>query len=173
MSDGYRDEAARAGAAVRADIVECHVVRPRAGNGWEFVQVLRAREPLRGTWQPVLGHCEAGEGAVACVVRELREEIGLDVDDPSACEGLFALEQVRPFYLWRIDAVVLGPRFVAVVRPSFEARLNEESVSSRWVAFEGGEGAAFWPGQREALRDIARDLLDPSSPSREALRVLR
>lgn len=162
---GYREESG-GGARVRADVVECHVVRVRDGAA-EFLQLLRAREPLRETWQPVLGHCEPGEGSVACAVRELREEIGLDPSDDRVCEGLFALEQVRPFYVWAIDAVVLGPRFAAVVRERFRPVLNNEHTAHRWTRGEG----LFWHGQREAAREIELCLLDPASPAREALRV--
>lgn len=170
MNEGYREAAEGGGASVRADVVECHVAR-RVEGAWEFLLVRRAKEPLRGTWQPVLGHCERGEGSVACVVRELREEIGLDVRDASACEGLYALEQVRPFYVWRIDAVVLGPRFVVVVRDGFEPALNGEHDAHRWVSLRDGAREAHWPGQRDALGEIEWLLGESGGPARASLRV--
>ena len=115
---GYRPERGGAGASIRADIVEAHVFRVSAAGVIEFLQIRRTREPLRGTWQPVLGHCEPGERSAACAARELREEIGLDVR-AAVCEGLFALEQVHPFSVAPIDAVVCGPRFAARVGASF------------------------------------------------------
>ena len=36
-----------------------------------------ARTPMRGTWQPVMGHIEPGERARDTAVRELHEELGL------------------------------------------------------------------------------------------------
>ncbi len=168
--DGDHRDASGGGARIRADVVECHVVRGDGASA-EALQLCRARSPLAGTWQPVLGHCEAAEGSVACVVRELREEIGLDVRDAAVCEGLYAIEQVRPFYVWEIDSVVLGPRFVALVRSGFEPTLNEEHTGSRWIALREAADAAYWPGQRETIAEINRSLLDAASPARDALRV--
>lgn len=170
MSEGYRDAAPGGGASIRADVVECHVVR-RAAEGLEVLFLRRTREPLGGTWQPVLGHCEKNEGSIACVVRELREEIGLDVSDADACDGLFALEQVRPFYVWRLDAVVLGPRFVVVTGAGFEPNLNGEHDAARWVSMREASRDAHWPGQREALAEIAWLLGDCAEGVRRTLRV--
>lgn len=170
MSGGHRDASGGGGARVRADVVECHVVRG-SGRGAEVLRLCRARSPLLGTWQPVLGHCEPGEGSLACVTRELREEIGLDVRESRACDGLYAIEQVRPFYVWEIDSVVLGPRFAALVRDGFEPALNDEHSAHRWVALRDAGASAFWPGQEATIAEIVRTILDPDSPARDALRV--
>lgn len=167
---GYRPAAPSGGASIRADIVEAHVFRVTPGGGVEFLQLRRTREPMRGAWHPVLGHCGAGERSVACVVRELREEIGLDVRSDS-CEGLFALEQVHPFYVATIDAVVCGPRFAARVTGAFTPRLNEEHDGARWIGAASVEDACVWPGQRLACAEILRELVGPASLAREAMRV--
>ncbi len=169
-SEGYREAAEAGGAKIRADVVECHVLR-RVGDDWEFLLLRRTKAPLEGTWQPVLGHCERGEGSVACVVRELREEIGLDARDGARCDGMYALEQVRPFYVWRIDAVVLGPRFAAVVRDGFEPVLNGEHDGHRWVLLSDAVREAHWPGQRDALAEIRWLLSDEGRSARDSLRV--
>ena len=44
------------------------------------------REP--GKWDVWGGHCEAGETAEACAVRELHEELGLEIADPQALRFL-------------------------------------------------------------------------------------
>ncbi len=168
-NSGHRD-ASGGGAKIRADVVECHVVRGD-GSSAEMLQLCRARSPLMGTWQPVLGHCEAGEGSVACVVRELGEEIGLEVRDAAVCDGLFAIEQVRPFYVWEIDSVVLGPRFVAIVRHDFQPALNAEHAECRWVPLRDACDQAHWAGQRDTIAEIERTILDAASLAREALRV--
>lgn len=166
----YRQVRPGAGASIRADIVEVHIFRVLEGAGVEFLQLRRTREPMRGTWHPVLGHCEAGERSAACAIRELREEVGLDVRS-AACEGLYALEQVHPFYVAPIDAVVCGPRFAARVTVEFGPRLNDEHDASRWISAGDADHACMWPGQRLACAEIVRELVDPRSLSREALRV--
>jgi mutator protein MutT len=48
--------------------------------GGEVVLVRRAAEPLAGAWSLPGGAVETGETLVAAVVREVREETGLDVN---------------------------------------------------------------------------------------------
>ncbi|MEV7552742.1 NUDIX domain-containing protein [Amycolatopsis sp. NPDC089917] len=48
--------------------------------------ILRANEPGRGLWSVPGGHVEPGETDEAAVIREMREETGLDVI-PGTCVG--------------------------------------------------------------------------------------
>ena len=41
-----------------------------------------------GKWDVWGGHCEAGETPEACAIRELREEIGVEIADPEALKFL-------------------------------------------------------------------------------------
>jgi 8-oxo-dGTP diphosphatase len=41
-----------------------------------------------GKWDVWGGHCEAGETPEACAIRELREEIGVEIHDPQALKFL-------------------------------------------------------------------------------------
>ncbi len=169
MSDGgYRDEPA-GGARIRADVIDVYVVRA-CGAGHEFLQVLRAHEPLAGTWHPVMGHVERGERAWEAALRELGEEVGLGRDD-GALEGLFALEQVHPFYLAALDCVVMSPRFVALVRGGWEPTLNDEHSAHRWVGADEACAAAMWPGQKRAIEEIRQEILRDGSLARERLRI--
>lgn len=162
---GYR-QTPRGGPAVRTDIVEVYVFR-RAGRNVEFLQLHRATEPLKGTWQPIMGHVEQGETAVRAAVRELAEEVSLWTGD-EALVGIWALEQVHPYYVAAVDAIVLGPRFAAEVRPGWEPKLNPEHAAARWAR----DASAFlWPGQRCAAEELVRGIADEHSPARAALRL--
>jgi 8-oxo-dGTP diphosphatase len=44
--------------------------------------------PEPGKWDLWGGHCEEGETPAACAIRELREEIGVEVADPQALKLL-------------------------------------------------------------------------------------
>lgn len=149
--------------------------------GVYFLQLLRAQDPLGGTWQPIMGHCEQGETAVQCALRELEEEAGLRRGD-SALRAVWALEQVHPFFIAALDAIVLSPRFAAEVEPGWTPRLNDEHSAHRWVHARdamrasgggggGGEGAFMWPGQRAAAREVVESLMVEGSASRDRLRV--
>ncbi len=149
--DGYRPDAA-GGPRLRADIVDVYIFR-RKRSGVEFLQLLRASEPLMNTWHPVMGHIEKGETAVTCALRELGEEVGLRVND-AALLGVWALEQVHPYYVAEIDQIVLSPRFAAEVTPAWEPRLNNEHAKLRWVKRADVAKKFMWPGQVAACGEI-------------------
>jgi dATP pyrophosphohydrolase len=136
----------------------------------EVLQLYRAEEPLASTWQPVMGHVEAGETAAACAWRELHEEVGLDRRDP-ALVGLWALEQVHPYFMADLDAVVMSPRFAAEVHASWQPRLNGEHSAARWIASYQAHRYFMWPGQVAAVREITQWLLKPGSLVVEATRI--
>ena len=156
------------GPEVVSDIVDVYVFARREG-GVEVLQLRRAGEPMRGTWQPVMGRVEADERAEACVLRELAEEVGLGEGDP-ALLGLWRLERVHPYYMASRDAIVLSPRFAAEVDPAWSPVLNDEHDASRWVALEAIDQAFLWAGQRASIREMVDSILTPGS-LRELLRV--
>lgn len=156
-----------AGPVVRADVVDVYIARiarpERISRNddmpddtlpaeIEYLQLQRSKDPLKGSWQPVMGHIEAGETAVQAAEREAMEEAGLAVHSAD-CLGFWALEQVSPFYIAAIDCIVLSPRFLAVVRPGWGAKLNAEHAAARWVATHEAERSFCWPGQHAAVRE--------------------
>lgn len=162
------------GPAIRADIVDVYIFRTRPGakvpGDVEFLQLLRAKPPLHNTWHPVMGHIETGETAVQCAVRELIEEVGLRPDAPGLI-GLWALEQVHPFFVAEIGAVVLSPRFAAEVASGWEPTLDDSHLQHRWVPRDRVERCFMWPGQLAAIREITDSLLPEGSLNRERLRI--
>lgn len=171
--DGYR-ELPRGGARIRADVVDVYVFRRIGGDGSnavEFLQLRRAKAPLLGAWHPLMGHVEDGERCLECALRELREEVGLAPNDPR-CRGVWALEQVHPYYVPQIDSVVLSPRFVVEAAPGWEPTLNDEHDGRRWVDADAVETSFLWPGQRLACAAIVREIVPMDSPTRAALRIM-
>jgi dATP pyrophosphohydrolase len=147
--------------ALRTDIVEVYVFRrsPRV----EFLQLRRRDGTMKGTWQPVMGHVEAGETASMAAARELREETGLDVRSPGFL-GWWALEGVHPYYLPALDAVILSPRFAAEVDESWIARLDEEHDQARWIPQDGVRTDFMWPGQVCACEEVETLVLSGKLP---------
>jgi len=200
-ADGYR-LSPRGGPMIRSDIVDVYIFRvvvpgrgggggeggehaageagaphPAAGHAEsgavEFLQLLRASEPLAQTWHPVMGHVEHGETAAACALRELDEEVGVSPAlRSSVLAGMWALEQVHPFYIAAIDTIVMSPRFAAQVRPDWSPRLNDENAGARWVHERDVERMFMWPGQAAACREVLSHIVDARSLARERLRVI-
>lgn len=171
-TNGYRAMSG-AGPRIRTDVVDVYVFRRLAGTinpCVQFLQLLRVEDPLGGTWHPVMGHVEAGESAQACAIRELREEVGLDRSSP-ALLGMWALEQVHPFFIAPIDSIVMSPRFAAHVRWAWTPTLNAEHGAYRWIEAGAIEDAFMWPGQRAACREVLSEIVRDASLSRERLRV--
>jgi 8-oxo-dGTP pyrophosphatase MutT (NUDIX family) len=152
-----------------SDIVDAYVFRRREG-AVELLQLRRTRDPMRGTWQPVMGRIEAGERAERCALRELAEEVGLRADD-GALLGFWRLERVHPYYLATRNAIVLGPRFAVEVAPSWSARPNAEHDAARWVGLGSIDESFLWSGQRASIRELAESILRPGSQLREVLRI--
>ena len=187
--DGYRPAPPAApgtgrGPVMRSDIIDVYVFRRPRGRAdvIEFLQLLRTGEPMGGTWQPVMGHIEAGETAPQTARRELLEEVGLAASD-AAMLGLWALEQVHPYYIAAIECIVLSPRFAAEVDAAWEPTLNHEHSARRWIAMpvepelanadarRGSLAPWFWPGQRACVLEILHEIVNERSLSRERLRL--
>lgn len=172
IPEGYR-RAARGGPTVRTDIVDVYIFRmAREGDASsvEFLQLLRAAAPLEKTWQPVMGHIEAGESTIDCARRELAEEVGLCAGDP-AWLGFWALEQAHPFYVAPIDAIVMSPRLAARVSMEWTPRLNEEHSDMRWAPSEAVDSMFLWPGQKRACAEVLGELVRPGSAAAGALAI--
>lgn len=141
----------------------------------DLLQLLRAGAPLDATWQPVMGHIEAGERAWQTARRELVEEVALHVEAPD-CLGFWALEQVYPYYLADLDMIVASPRFACEVGPDWSPTLNHEHTDHRWVHAEPADAHAIassfmWPGQQAAVREIMTAIAPHHAPAREHLRI--
>ncbi|MEO1008268.1 MAG: NUDIX hydrolase [Planctomycetota bacterium] len=156
---------------VRTDIIDAYVFR-RTGGSAEFLQLRRVGEPLARTWQPVMGHVEAGETAASCARRELLEEVGLRPDDPRWL-GFWQLEQVHPYFVAALDAVVLSPRFAAEVSPVWAPDLlgDPQHNGSRWVPHRDVSARFMWPGQVAACDEIVQGILPPDSLCEPHLRL--
>ena len=141
---------------VRYDMVACYAVRPGERPGdYEFLLLRRAPgEFMAGAWSVVRGTSEAGETAHAAAVRELREETGL------APGEFYQLDTVDVFYLAAGDTIWHCPGFCAIVGREAEVVLNEEHDAYRWVERSRIAEEVLWPGERNQLAELCREVLD-------------
>jgi 8-oxo-dGTP diphosphatase len=128
--------------------------RPLAGvgavvwNGREVLLERRGQPPALGTWALPGGLIELGETAEAALVREVREECGIEVQ-PGSVLGLFEPIQRDPDGRVRYQYIVID--FLAFY-VSGELAIGDDAAEARWVT----------PGELDGygLTPIARDMID-------------
>jgi dATP pyrophosphohydrolase len=140
---------------VRHDMVCCYVVRRRAG-GYEFLQLRRAEDYLRGTWQTVYGGAESGETLWRAALRELYEETALVPVE------FYRLATVRSFYTDINDTVWHATSFCAIVAEDATITLDAENDATRWVSLDAVNDAFMWATDRESVAEIVREILRDS-----------
>jgi 8-oxo-dGTP pyrophosphatase MutT (NUDIX family) len=143
---------------LRPDLVDCWIFRAGA-DGPEILLLRRAPgRILPGLWQCVSGSLEPGERVALGALRELVEETGYG---PDAIEAFYDLDLVNQFHEPSVDAVVLSAVFAVRVGPGTEPTLSHEHDGLRWLHPDDAHRDVVWPGYREAIDRIRRDILDP------------
>ncbi|MEX0744634.1 MAG: NUDIX domain-containing protein [Phycisphaeraceae bacterium] len=160
------------GPPIRTDIVDVYVFRrPATGRtaGMQLLQLHRtAKVALPNTWQPIMGHMHDGETAARTALRELHEETGYS--PATGLLGFWQLERVNTYFLHSHESIIMSPCFAAEVGDR-EPALNVEHDAFRWVRHDHVDRHFLWPGQRLAIGDVLRDILDPTSPAEPLLRL--
>jgi len=163
-----------AGPSIRTDIVDVYVFRRPAGRtrAVEFLQLHRVatEKDLARTWQPVMGHVEGAERAAETALRELREETGFGIGH--GLIGFWQLETPNTYFLHSHECLVMSPCFAAQVAPVVEPVLDAAHDAHRWIDRAAVDRWFLWPGQRQAIAQIVRDLLEPGALAEPMLRIV-
>ncbi|MEC7946055.1 MAG: NUDIX pyrophosphatase [Myxococcota bacterium] len=126
-------------------VFDCHVARPAAGGGLEFLLLHRAPGRIyAGDWRMVGGKLEGEETAWQACIRELQEETGLV---PSR---LFTVPFLNRFYEWSHDRVNEIPVFLALTSGT-DPTLDGEHDDFAWLSPAETARRLPWPGQRGGL----------------------
>jgi dihydroneopterin triphosphate diphosphatase len=144
--------------------VSCFVIRP-ASNGWQFLQLFRSPgRYMESTWQLCTGGIGESETATAAMLRELKEETGLVPLE------FYQLDVMSTFFAAKMDAICQSPIFCAVVAPDATVTLNHENTDHRWVDERDIVSRVMWPGERTALAELKREILN-DGPAKPYLKI--
>lgn len=97
----------------------------------ELLVVRRAKEPAKGTLDLPGGFVDIGETAEEGIVREIREETGLEVTE---CKYLFSRPNIYPYT--GIDVHTLDMLFECKVNNEAEARADDDAAELMWIPIE-------------------------------------
>jgi 8-oxo-dGTP diphosphatase len=92
-------------------------------EGGRILLIRRGREPFKGMWGVPGGRIEDDETAEQCLVREMKEETGLDVE-PLRLVGIYS-EPAR-------DPRLIIAAAYLVRRVGGEARGGDDAAEARW-----------------------------------------
>jgi ADP-ribose pyrophosphatase YjhB (NUDIX family) len=114
--------------------------------------IRRAREPARGRLAPPGGFVDLGETVEAAARREIREEVGLELQDLA-----FLCSHPNSYLYREVTYPVLDVFFTASVRDATQARALEDVDSIAWLDAQTVplEELAF-PSMRAALAQWRR-----------------
>lgn len=136
-----------------------------------FLQLRRSRQPMVGSWQPVMGHIEEGETAVNAGLRELKEETGLSPRTDALGQCVWQLEAVNTFFLASLDAVLMCPGLAVEVAPDASVTIDDAHDDFRWIKQSDADASFLWPGQRTAVKQIVTEIAAPDARLRQYLRL--
>ncbi len=134
---------------IKSRFVETHIVRKNNKGIFEFLLLKRSPNvKYPNVWQMVTGKIEKGEKAYETALREVKEEIKLEL------QGLWAVPNINSFYLPKEDAIILIPVFVGFVDYHSKIELSHEHSEFKWVGTNEAQKLLAWPGQKQSVKLI-------------------
>ncbi|HVL91531.1 MAG TPA: NUDIX hydrolase [Actinomycetota bacterium] len=123
-----------------------------------LLMVLRDREPLKGCWTLPGGRLETGESMHEAIVREVREETGIDIDVDGllgVVERIVRNDDGEVSYHYVILDFVATPRGTAI-------KAGDDAAEVRWVPVGELSSLKLTDGLIEFLSD--RGILEGRKP---------
>jgi dihydroneopterin triphosphate diphosphatase len=150
---------------IRAGVIDAFVMRGLGASLEVLVMRRGAGTRCTGAWEVVHGRVEVSERPENAVLREIREETGLEA------ERLYNVI-CQAFYLHRQGVVQIAVVFGAFVAPDAAVSLGPEHDAYEWLSPEAAIARLSWPRSQSALRDAIALLRDgDAGPVEDVLRV--
>lgn len=146
-------------------VIDCFVYRERNERHIEFLLLHRSSDKLyKGMWRMVGGKIEENETAWQTAIRELQEELGIQI------EQLWSVPFVNQFYEWQYDRINHIPVFLARITTDESIILNGEHDAFEWMNIDEAMAKVAFPGQREGLR-VAYDLITEKKGLKKVMEI--
>lgn len=130
------------------NLIESHIVRIN-DDKTEYLLLKRSSDQkYPNLWQMVTGKIQNNEKAYQTVVREIKEETGLEV------KKLFIVPNVNSFYNAENDSINFVPVFLTIVDLSKNVVLSNEHQAYKWVNKKEAQNLLAWPGQSKSVKII-------------------
>lgn len=115
----------------------------------KFLLLKRAVTTFFGNeWFHIAGEIEQGESASDAIVREIKEETGLKINN------LYSADFCEQFYSVNTDCITIVPAFVAFVDENQKIILNEEHTEYKWVTFSEAISIVTFNCQKKLLETV-------------------
>ena len=123
---------------IRSVIVSAVLLSKQDGQ----VKILLMKRVKELFWSHVAGKIEQGETAIQAIVREVREETGVQV------QILYSADYLEQFYEASSNVIEMIPAFVVYCEPQQEIILNHEHTEYGWYSLAEALEMAEFGGQR-------------------------
>ena len=132
--------------------IELHICLKRK-DGYRFLLLKRSEKAkiYPGIWQMITGTIESHEHTKDTLVRELKEETGLN---PSK---IYSIPRMNTFYLAISDKICMSPVFLSIVENE-AVKISDEHTEYKWASYEEAREMIHWPNQVESLEIIKKYL---------------
>lgn len=116
--------------------------------------LMRRKYPPVGAWCQVAGKIKADETAWQAALREVKEEVGLDLNE------LWTADICEMFYVPHKNRIEVLPVFVALVSSETQLTFNDEHDAHQWFTFEDARAVISFPEQRRVLDTLKQEFVD-------------
>jgi len=139
---------------VNTSVVAGVVLSQQSGET-KMLLMKRAKE---GYWCHVAGKIESGEVAGQAMLRELKEETGIETTE------LYNGEYLEQFYDAKSNELLIIPTFAMLCPENQQVVLNEEHTEFRWCSLQEAVSLVPFPNQKQLYQHIWTQFVD-SRPS--------